>query len=218
VKPGFYTEGLHGGATITTKIGCNPANGDLLTFTHSIAGSASWRLKVIGEDILFDYGNLDVAQIYVITGLNTVLTFGPLRGPLPHAFYTPKLVIGGTNEKGIDNPMDARRVMCFPQLKPDNPPAALATGDWEKGDFCFNSSPEVNGVLGWSCTGASEPAVAATPGKPGTLYKQAIWTPVRLIEEVAAQAPSSATDLTTLKCEFNSLLEKMRAAGILAKT
>ena len=53
------------------------------------------------------------------------------------------------------------------------------------------------------------------PSKPGKPYKEATWTPVRLMGKVDTQHPSRATDLATLKSDFNSLLVKMRDAGMM---
>lgn len=205
VTPGLFTEGEHTAGTITTSVGGNALNGEFLKFTHSTVAPGSWRLRIRGNDVSWDYDDTDTSLVYTITGPGTTLTFGDLRRTVPHAFYTPNLVIGGLSQKGAPDHDNARRVVYLPQNDPktDDPPAALTSGNWLHGDFCFNSTPAVNGILGWSLV-----------RKPDGTSK---WAPLPIIDQVAAQTDSSAGDLATLKSEFNSLLAKMRAAGILAQ-
>lgn len=73
------------------------------------------------------------------------------------------------------------------------------SGTWAQGDIVYNTTPTAGGPLGWKCT------VAGTPGT---------WVPFG--GQAAAQADSTANNTSELKADFNALLSKLRAAGLMA--
>jgi hypothetical protein len=75
---------------------------------------------------------------------------------------------------------------------------APASGTWRVGDLVLNAVPSAGSTPGWRCIVA---------GSPGT------WE--ALPARGAAQADSAAGDVATLKTDFNALLSKLRAAGVL---
>jgi hypothetical protein len=81
--------------------------------------------------------------------------------------------------------------------------AAPTTGTWAAGSVVWNSAPTAGGAAGWVCT------VAGTPGT----WKVMAATD---IARASAQADSAAIDVAALKTDFNALLAKLRAAGLLA--
>lgn len=125
----------NGAQTIASKLGGNPNNGDILNIYHSVYSPGNSRLRFIGPDIRWDYGNLDLNETYRITGPSTAYQFG--RGtPVPNALLTDKLWVGNGN--------NARH-----QTTGLAPPA---TGTCGHGDIVWNLSPISGGYVGWVCT------------------------------------------------------------------
>lgn len=77
------------------------------------------------------------------------------------------------------------------------------TGDYLQGDKIINNLfPSVGGTPSWTCTAS---------GSPGT------WQPDGIIgaKKLTSQSDSTATDVATLKTDFNALLAKLRTAGLM---
>lgn len=81
--------------------------------------------------------------------------------------------------------------------------AAPTTGTYKKGDCVLNQNPAVGGTTGWICTVA---------GTPGTWVATGIVSSARVL----SQTDTVAADLAALKVDFNALLAKLRAAGLMA--
>jgi len=75
-------------------------------------------------------------------------------------------------------------------------------GTWVVGDKIMNIVPAGGGYEGWVCI---------TAGTPGT------WKGFGLIDvaKLGTQTDSTATDVTTLKTDFNALLAKLKTAGLM---
>jgi hypothetical protein len=79
--------------------------------------------------------------------------------------------------------------------------AAPASGTWETGDYVAKLSPSVGASTGWVCTAG---------GTPGT------WVSVGTLTQPVIINNSGAADVATLVTDFNSLLAKLRTAGVFA--
>jgi len=76
--------------------------------------------------------------------------------------------------------------------------AAPVDGTWEQGDVVYNTAPTATGPIGWKCTAG---------GTPGT------W--VSFGGQAATQSDSTGTYVTI--ADFNALLAKLKAAGLMAQ-
>lgn len=140
------TADVPAGGVIELGLLQNPANGEMWFLRHpQWSNGQPHRLKFTGTtggQIELDYQNSPSLRAFAITGPLTTQTFGR-ASPVPHAFYADRLMIGA-------NMTTARRHTSGS--------AAPATGDWARGDVCWNTSPSAGGFVGWSC------AVAGNPG------------------------------------------------------
>ena len=134
---GFYSER----AGLTVVVNADPANGDILT-AGDAATSLFWRLRKTGADLRFDYGNLDAAIVYSITGPQTKSSFGRREG-VPHVFSVQKL--------GLGNGPDARLFHCGG--------GAPTSGYYARGERIFYSAPSAGGREGVVCVESGEPGV-----------------------------------------------------------
>ncbi|HET9336583.1 MAG TPA: hypothetical protein VFO12_09285, partial [Sphingomicrobium sp.] len=115
-----------------------------LNISDTAAAPSSWRLRLNGNDLQFDYANSNNHRAFVITGPSTAQQFGAGTA-VPHALYVPHLVVGDDAES-IGN---ARRMMVGT--------AAPATGNHGAGEIMFNRAPASGQPMGWVCAAAGSP-------------------------------------------------------------
>lgn len=142
-------EGLHlADEVMDINIGGDPANGEVLKFSHSDDSSFwPWRLHRRGADFAIDNGNSGNRIALTLTGENTTSTMGT-SSPKPYLLSVPTLAMG----KGADT-----RRMSYAV-------AAPTSGEFAKGDIMFNRNPSAGGFTGWICVAAGSPGTWKTFG------------------------------------------------------
>lgn len=108
-----------------------------LEFSKDDHGGA-WRLRIPGNDIVFDLNNAASQRPFTITGHLTTETFGSGE-PQKYVFSVGQIGLGGRRHTTAA--------------------AAPTTGAWARGDIVWNRDPVAAGYAGWICV---------TAGTPGT--------------------------------------------------
>lgn len=132
------------------SFGTNNGTKTALQMSGSVTAPSAHRLKYSGADIRWDYGNLDSAVAFWITGPNTSVQFGT-GVSWAHGFHAPALFVSGFNTNG--NIAQARRLVIDT--------AAPTGGNHGQGEFCLYRGGANPGLIGWQCTGGGSPGTWA---------------------------------------------------------
>jgi hypothetical protein len=115
--------------------------GQVLSLVDPKAAPLGWRMTVSpGNDLRFDYGNLDNGVSYTITGPETKQSFGRAGG-VPNVLSVPQLGLGSGS---------SARLLTYGEGAP-------TSGSHARGERIYYSSPSAGGREGVVCVASGTP-------------------------------------------------------------